>query len=191
MFSTFGWALDQQILKKNISILLLLVFLFNSIGYCGLFLLLRHQFNCELTKTLDADEYSRSETMIIKIPSPLSNQINFNAYERVDGEFESDGEYYKLVKQKRVNDTLFVVLIKDSQQTKLNKSMTDFVQSSHAAPLSKSMMKLIDHFEKDFMSNLSQLQVSSFGWYLKFSFGVLIEFSTAFDRSLISPPPKL
>lgn len=185
-----NFAGSQQALKRIISILLLQVFLFNTIGYYGLYLLIRYRLNSELTKQLDADEYSGNEGIIVKIPSPLPYQINFDAYERVDGEFELDGEFYKLVKQKQVGDTLFVVLIKDSHQTKLKKSLADFVQTSHDAPLSKSMMRLIDHFEKHFLSNSSQLQVSSLGWCQNFSFETLKQFFAAPDPSLISPPPK-
>ena len=34
-------------------------------------------------------------------------------YERVNGEFEHNGEFFKLVKQKLENDTLNIVCIKD------------------------------------------------------------------------------
>ena len=117
-------------------------------------------------------------------------QVNFDGYERVDGEFESDGEFYKLVKQKRVNDTLFVVLIKDDHQAKLHKSLADFVQTNQDVPLSKSTSKLIEHFEKEFVSSISQLQVSSTGWCRKFSFGTLKQFYIRFYPSLLSPPPE-
>lgn len=159
-------------------------------GYYGIFLVLRKQFDRELTKRIDADEYAGSETMIVKVPFALPYQTNFDAYERVDGEFECDGEFYKLVKQKWVADTLFVILIKDDRQTKLHDSLTHFVQTSHDSPLSKSTMKLIDHLEKNFFSSINRLQVCSTGWYQKFAFGIPKQFFNPLYPPILAPPPK-
>lgn len=165
--------------------------MFNTIGYYGVFLILSKQFNKEFTRQLDTDEYAGSETMIVKIPFALPYQTNFDAYERVDGQFECEGEFYKLVKQKWVGDTLFVILTKDNRQTKLHESLANFERASHDSPLSKSAMKLIDHFEKGFISSLNQLQVSSFGWCQKSYFGVLPQIVNHLYLSIFSPPPEL
>ncbi|MEO7991491.1 MAG: hypothetical protein ABI663_18205 [Chryseolinea sp.] len=177
-------------MKRITSILLLLVFLFNAIGYYGLIFILRHQLNREFTKKLDAEEYPGSETMIVKIPYTLPYQVNFDGYERVDGEFECEGELYKLVKQKWVNDTLFIVLIKDSHQTKLNKSLAAFVKASNDTPIPKSTSKLIEHLEKHYLCSTNQIQIVSIGWCRKFSFHIHKPTFTAYYPPLLSPPPE-
>jgi len=163
---------------------------FNAIGYYGVFLIIRNQFNQELTKKIDADEYAGSETMIVKIPFAFPYQTSFDAYERVDGEFECEGEFYKLVKQKWVGDTLFVILMKDDRQARLHESLADFMQTGHDSPWSKSTTKLIDHFEKDFISSLNRLQVGSHGWYQESFFGAMPQYLSTSFCSIFSPPPE-
>ncbi len=176
-------------LKKIVSTFLLLVFLFNAIGYYFLYLGLLYQSHIELTNKLDAEEYSGSETLIIKMPYTLPYQINFDGYERADGAFESEGEFYKIVKHKLVNDTLFVVLIKDKQEANLHKSLVNFVRDSSDVPLSKSIMKLIEHFSKDFISKLNYLQCDSIGWCSLSTFGLLKQEVILLNLPLFSPPP--
>ena len=176
-------------MKKIVSTLLLFVFLFNAVGYYGLYLGLRYQNNIELKKKLDAEEYSGSETVIIKIPYTLPYQVNFNGYERADGEFECEGEFYKIVKHKLVNDTLFVVLIKDKREANLQQSFVDFVQSSSDLPLSKSTLKLIEHFSKDFISNVTYLQSASIGWNSESLFSPLNQGLMLLYLPPFSPPP--
>jgi hypothetical protein len=165
------------------------VFLFNTVGFYGLYLGLRYQNNIELKKKLDAEEYSGSETIIIKMPYTLPYQVNFDGYERADGEFECEGEFYKIVKHKLVNDTLFVVLIKDKGEANLQQSFIDFVQASSDVPLSKSTLKLIEHFSKDFIYNVTYLQRASIGWGSESTFGLLKQGVILLDLSLFSPPP--
>jgi hypothetical protein len=167
------------------------VFLFNAVGYYGLYLRLRYQNNIEFKKKLDAEEYSGSETVIIKMPYALPYQVNFDGYERADGEFECEGEFYKIVKHKLVNDTLFVVLIKDKGEANLQQSFVDFVQASSDVPLSKSTLKLIEHFSKDFISNLTYLQSASIGWSSESIFGSLKQEVMLLYLPLFFPPPDL
>jgi hypothetical protein len=47
----------------------------------------------------------KDETILLKIPVAVPYQIDSEGYERVDGEFEHQGEFYRLVKQKYQNDT--------------------------------------------------------------------------------------
>lgn len=176
-------------MKKILSTLLLLVFLFNAVGYYGLYLGLRYRLNIETTKKLDAGEYSRSETVIVKMPYTLPYQVNFDGYERAEGEFECEGEFYKIVKHRLVHDTMFVVLIKDKREASLHKSLVDFVQANSDIPVSKSTLKLIQHFAKDFISNASYLQNASIGWSSKSAFRILKQEVVLLDIPLFSPPP--
>lgn len=59
-------------------------------------------------------------------------------FERVNGKFEHQGEFYKLVKQKLHNDTLYVVCIKDFESKSLSKKMTDYIKMSNDLPDAKN-----------------------------------------------------
>jgi hypothetical protein len=110
---------------------MLIIFLFNVGGYYIVFWVLRYQSNKNLEAVLDAGTYSNEGTVALKIPINIPYPLQPAEYERSNGEFELNGEYYQLVKQKLENDTLHVVLIKDTHEKKLVKTMTDYANLSN------------------------------------------------------------
>ena len=147
--------------KRLFSIFMLFIFLFNGIGYYGLFYLTRQQLHSNILHKLDAGNYNDSQTITLKIPFSLPYQLNADAdYERVDGEFRFKGEFYKLVKQRHTNDTLYIVCIRDNEEKRLNTVVTDFIKASHTLPASSKAFKLLQGFSKDFESGY-QTEVES------------------------------
>ena len=152
---------------------------------------LRYQSNREIKEKLDSEAYVTNETLSIKIPYTLPYQIDWKEYERVDGEFDHNGEFYKLVKHKLERDTLYVVYIKDHRETDLFKSLVDFVQASADNPVSQKTIALIKTLVKDYIPTSNTLHVASMGWCKanRFSTGeyqVILTASTVF-----SPPPEI
>ncbi len=152
---------------------------------------LRYQSNREIKEKLDSEAYLTNETLSIKIPYTLPYQIDWKEYERVDGEFDHNGEFYKLVKHKLERDTLYVVYIKDHRETDLFKSLVDFVQASADNPVSQKTIALIKTLVKDYIPTSNTLHVASMGWCKanRFSTGeyqVILTASTVF-----SPPPEI
>jgi len=137
--------------KRLLSILFLLVFLFNVIGYYGLYWLIREHLRANMQQQLDAGQYTESEAVTLKIPLSLPYPLlNDNQYERINGSFEHQGAFYKLVKQKLVNDTLYVVCIPDHREKMLHTAMTDFIKSINDLPATSKTLKLLGSFIKDF-----------------------------------------
>ena len=155
MFSFFSVLKVTQLVKRLFSIFMLLIFLFNGIGYYGLFYLTRQQLQTDILHKLDAGTYTDSQTVTLKIPFALPYQLTPDAdYERVNGDFRFQGEFYKLVKQKLVNDTLYIVCIRDNEEKRLNTVVTDFIKINHSLPASSKELKLLQGFCKDFESGL-------------------------------------
>ena len=139
-------------MKRTLSIVLLLVFLFNVGGYYFVFWGLIRSADLALTQRLNDEAYSSDETIELKIPVTLPYPIQQQGFKRVDGKFEHNGQFYKLVKQKLENDTLFVICILDHQQKRLVKSMTDYVKMTNELPQSEKKPapfagKLLKDFE--------------------------------------------
>ena len=107
-----------------------------------MFWALRYQADQELQKQLDANNYSDGESVVIKIPMTLPYQTTSAAFERINGEFEHQGEFYQLVKQKLENDTLHIVCIKDHRGKQIVTSMVDFTKQSHDLPTSATLKVL-------------------------------------------------
>jgi len=140
-------------LKRSFSILLLFVFLFNVAGYYPVFLGLKYWARAEMDQRLDEENYTADETVTIKVPLTVPYNIFSQDYERASGAFEYRGEFFKLVKQKLVHDTLYIVCIKDHKEKQFHTAMTDFVKLSSDIPTSAHQtLKFYTGFIKDYMA---------------------------------------
>src|SRR5688572_27863710 len=110
--------------RRTLSLFLLAIFLFNVVGYYGIFWLARERSNAAITYRIDSGQYTSAETITIKFPLTLPYPSTGKDYERAHGSFEHQGEFYKLVKQKLEKDTLFIVCIRDHQEKKIVDAMT-------------------------------------------------------------------
>src|SRR6187402_1292445 len=116
--------------RRILPIFLLTIFLFNVVGYYGIFWLARERSNAAITCRIDSDQYTSAETITLKFPITLPYSTNSEDYARVRGSFEHQGEFYKLVKQKLEKDTLYIVCIKDRHEKKLVNAMADYTKAA-------------------------------------------------------------
>ena len=178
--------------KRSVSIVLLMVFLFNVGGYYIVFWGLRQQNSIELTARLDANQYTAEETIELKIPVTLPYPIQQQDFERVDGKFEHNGEHYKLVKHKLLNDTLYIVCIKDQEDKRLVKTMTEYVKLSNDLPAnSDKAANFLGKLLKDFESADDVAFTGTDGWSLQLSFISKTYLTIIREKNIISPPPKV
>ncbi len=128
------------------------------VGYYFVYLGLRFQANTEMAQRLDSESYSEDETITIKIPFTLPYWSDSKDFERVNGEFVHNGEFYKLVKQELKNDTLSVVCIHDFKQKRNFNFMAGFAKLSTDVPVSsKQALKLFGSLLKDFVPSSNSM----------------------------------
>jgi hypothetical protein len=156
--------LDLTTVKKSLTLLLLLLFVLNIVGYYGVFVGLRLSADRTMREQFDADSYI-SEEVTFKVPIAIPYASDSREFERVDGEFEHEGQVYRLVKQKLQSDTLYIVCVKDHQAQKINQALADYVKSYTDKPFNaKQSVKSMNVFSKDFISTAITLEASSTGW---------------------------
>src|SRR6188768_2695621 len=97
---------------------------------------LRYQAKSEISQRLDDEQYSAAETITFEIPLTVPYGFDSKDYERVDGEFEHNGEFYKMIKQKLFHDTLYIVCINNKVEKELVADMANFVKLSTDLPTS-------------------------------------------------------
>jgi len=114
-------------LRKPIAIVFLALLLFNVLGYYGLFLGLGIQNDHEMIQNLDADNYDQSETVTIKIPITVPYASDSREFSRVDGTYKHNGEFYRLVKQALLKDTLHIVCVKHPGSKRINQALATIV----------------------------------------------------------------
>lgn len=183
-------AHDLTNLKKLAAILFTTLLLLNVAGYYGLFLGLKYKHKTEMIKKLDAGEYSNLEPIIIKLPLSIPYASDSRDFERVDGEFEYQGEFYRLVKQRLSQDTLFLVCVKDHKRKQLDLAVTHYVKTfSDTTSDEHSGSRSLSTFSKDYLNHTFAITKLSFGWecdLIKFS--SIVAFISSFYPSVLLPP---
>ena len=178
-------------MKKFAAISLAVLILFNTLGFYGVLVGLRYKAKQDLVQRLDEDQYRQEETITLKVPLSIPYHMDDDRYERVNGEIEHQGEFYRLVKQKLVRDTLYVVCIKDSKSKQIKKALTDYVKTFTDKPVDrKHRGKTIVSFLKDYIPSYFSISRESEGW----NNPTISNFALAFfyNRTIAvsSPPPK-
>ena len=179
-------------MKKAFAITLLILFVFQFVGYYVIYVGLRYHAKSELLTRLDAKDYSSEETITLKIPFTLPYWMDSREYERVNGEFQYQGEFYHLVEQKLEKDTLYVVCIKDASETRLHEAMTDYVKLTNDIPASSQKnVKLFGSLMKDYVKgNGTEILEIQQGWSLAYLFGDPCFHLLSISSPVFSPPPE-
>ena len=179
-------------MRKLFSILFALLLLLNVMGYYGVFLGLQYKNDKEMIQKFDSEDYSDSDIVTIKIPISIPYALDSKDFERVDGKFEHNGEFYRLVKQKLSQDTLYVACVKDYENKRIDDAMTSFVKTFTDKPVDNhSSSKVVITFTKDYISQSFTVQHLAFGWesdvVKESSCSVL---KSSFTSSIVHPPER-
>lgn len=112
-------------MKRLLASLVLVLFLFNILGYGGLLLGLKNIANERLTARLDVNRHAMGGSMTIKMPYSGYMEPDY----MVNMEIKRDGDIFRVINQRQYADTLYLVCIKDEISTKISDTFYDFVQS--------------------------------------------------------------
>lgn len=176
-------------MKKVFAIVLTILLLLNTMGYYGIFLGLKYKNTLEITERLDSENYQESETVTIKVPLVVPYFPN-TEFERVNGEIEHNGEFYRLVKQKLVNDTLHIVCIRDTNSKHIKHALTDYVRTFTDQSANTSQGKTVPVFIKDYIATVFKLATLSEGWNVELSFCTIEDQFIFHSQTILSPPPE-
>ena len=182
------------LMKKLAAILLLGIFSFNIFGYRLIASFLENQENEKMELALDENEYSDDQLIIIKQPTNLPYYQNSKTFQRIDGEIEIAGVYYKYVKCRIYNDSLELLCIPNTGKMKIqatkadfSKLASDFQQSNNkkkSASDSKSFQKIVSEFEEQQSTIASKLSSLPFNYLVQNNLFV----NTLFTKSVEQPP---
>ena len=113
-------------MKKLAAILLLFLFVFNTVGYRLLFNFVQNRTDAAFVSKLDKGHYDEADLVAVKIPISLPYQNNWSGYERVDGEINFEGKIYKYVKRTVQNDTMILLCIPHEEKTAIQEKANDY-----------------------------------------------------------------
>ncbi|HLA57585.1 MAG TPA: hypothetical protein VK622_02430 [Puia sp.] len=114
-------------MKRLAAILILVILLFNWVGYQLFTSIAENRENENLIAKLDKDDFSSSDLISIKIPAPhLSGYENERSFERVNGQVEIQGIVYNYVKWRFSNGSIELLCIPNHQVNLLRSAKEDF-----------------------------------------------------------------
>lgn len=179
-------------MRKGVALIMLFVFLLNVLGYYGVFVGLRLRNVQELVQKLDNNSYDESEMITFKMPISVPYLGDSPGFERVDGEFEHNGEVYRLVKQKLLQDTLHVVCVKDLESKNINQVLADYVKTFTDKPASaKQGTKTAPSLIKDYISFAIVMDRKASGWESITLYSLSPEsLIPTFASSVVHPPER-
>ena len=117
-------------MKKFTAIFLLLLLLFNFVGYKIIYTYTNNVLDKQAEISFDQNRYNDKAAFTIKLPLYIPYQINQSTFERVDGKIIIDGKVCRYIKRKIVNNEMLLVCIADDKATELNNSKTDFFKTT-------------------------------------------------------------
>lgn len=144
---------------------MLVLFLLNAVGLYCIFVGLQFKYAQEANEKLDDDQYSNEAALTFKIPLSVPYSVDQPNFERVTGEFEHQGDVYRLVKQKLYRDTLYIVCVKDANSKQINQALSDYVKTFADQPVNPNPTgKLIQSLIKDYLLAGTIIESQSLGW---------------------------
>ncbi len=168
------------------------LFLLNVLGYYGLFMGLELANQREMQSLFDDHNFVPEQEITIKVPITIPYATDSREFTRVDGEFEHEGEVYRMVKQRYISDTLYIVCVKDNTSKEIKQALADYVKSFTDKPSSeKGNTKNVQSFIKDYISCSTVLQSIENGWHNVLNYPGHTSVFESLVIQLNTPPPKV
>lgn len=184
-------------LKSLAALFLISVLSFNWYGFDLLVNILEKQYDQELEKALDENDYDTSQIIELDSKVILPYVADMNDFERVDGEIMIDGVYYKFVERKYENGRIIYRCIPNTNKIKLHDARSTFIELMNeiqAAPENQkqtsnalSVKKTISDYE---LQNCTRLTCSSHDLFSA-ARKIISTTNIVAYFSISSPPPEL
>jgi hypothetical protein len=113
-------------LRKSAAIILLLILLFNMIGYRVWFYYAEQKADLAMESRLDKDQYDVNDLISITVPLDNPYQLEQRNFQRIDGEFNFQGKNFKYVKRKVTDGKLILLCIPDARKMVLKKGKAEY-----------------------------------------------------------------
>jgi hypothetical protein len=177
-------------MKKALSILITILFLYNIAGYLIVFKSFQYGIKKEI-KTRIKNKINDKDLVLIKYPShPNSQQKNALRWKEKN-EFLFNGNMYDVVRQYSLNDTIYYYCINDTREKELFSNLDlQVMQNMASNKVANNLVKLFKlTIDQSYLINYSKVNLlQSF----KESFSVYITPGyLPVQKEVETPPPKL
>lgn len=144
-----------------------MLLMLNALGYYPVYLAMQWKAQTEMKARLDAHVFEEDELFTIKIPIRLPYWTETrHAPERIDGQIEFNGDFYKLYKQEVIADTLVVLAVKDHTEKALFSALTEWVKITVTGlpGTSEKAAGQVSHLIKDYFASQHRTYLYLYEW---------------------------
>lgn len=167
----------------------------NALGYYPVYLAMQWKAQSEMKARLDAHLFEEDELFTIKVPIRLPYWSETRqAPERIDGQIEYNGDFYKLYKQEIIADTLVVLAVKDHTEKALFSALSEWVKITVTGlpGTSEKAAGQVSHLIKDYFATHHRTYLYLYDWVAeKATLPDAAHFFSSAYLELSSPPPDL
>ena len=187
-------------MRKTAAILLLMLIVFNTIGYKLWFNYAMQKADIALEASLDKNNFNLQDLFTLKIPLNLPYQNIGSSFERIDGEITVNGESYKYVQRKVQNDTLYLQCIKHTEKINLEHKSNDYfgkvndiAGNSDAKRMPGKNNSVLKFSNADFISNeiIACTHISNLPVHNLYFNNSAVNFTSIHLQKLIKPPQSV
>ena len=173
-------------MKKITSFILLCLLSFNWFGYRLMVNYMQDRNDVILEASFDKNFYDESQLIELKIPLNLAYQNATSSYERCDGEVEYKGTFYKYVKRKVGNDTLYLKCINNSIKSTLEVAKSDFFKNSN--DLNQQESKQHNHKNTTIKNSISDFDNAIFSFQSSLTFYTIKSIYHSTNENVVLSP---
>ncbi len=176
-------------MRRAIAILFLGIILLNTAGYYLVFE--GWKWHNSIAWSFD-ENASNAQEVIVEIPVNVPYVAQVKEWEKADGQFEYNGESYRITKQRLTLDAVYIACVKDNEASRINQQLEDFAKTFSDQPTDgKQNAKSIPGFIKEYVSAVITLKSLHEGFSVNTSYNseaqVLVP---SFSASIIHPPER-
>jgi len=131
----------KMIMKKIVSISLLVILCFNIIGYKFVANYFEKKAISDMQVALYQNKYNESDLVSFKTALNQPYVTNTDGYDYIDGEMDVNGTYYQYVKMRIYNDTLEVLCIPNLTKSAISEKKNDLSKQLTDLASNKSSKK--------------------------------------------------
>jgi hypothetical protein len=143
----------EIILKKITTIFLLLLMLFNMVGYRFVFSVLDNIASQKQDAKIDAGDYNEANLIEIKVPLNMPYQQRFTEFERHYGQITVNGLVYTYVKMKVDDNMLILKCLPDFSRQQIKNSENSLAKSNSSQDMEHSGKTHNTSFSKNVISD--------------------------------------
>lgn len=173
--------------------MLLCCFALYHFGYYVAYFSFRHQVEKHWVDRIYDDASTASLERIMEIPLSLPYMVSEEEFRITNTSFEKDGQYFRIIKQRYVNDTLQVVYVPDTAKRNINETIklwvTSLVQDELPDGANNSLLSKI--FVKDYTQPINDFQFPAIDLGQKNYLGFIFLPFNQLTINIHTPPPEL